>query len=355
LPEKHRLVAHNFARKDDPDPEWSKAVKSHLKAVLKRAGHKLTPGKRIRLKDDQQRYEVHILTDEAEGDKAKTLVFFAVTAVDFPKYHSVPALLKDLKAGFYATVDAGTLWSGGSVQRACQPYFQRLSTHYATSVLSNVQGKVEQVRDVMASSVAKALSTVEQLEDMDEKAELFEDKSKTFFKRTEEVKVQERSKYRALTCLLAIAIIAVIAYLVFTAVVKYRQASGETGGDDSSSSSSSSSTGGDESSSSSSSGDGYDSSTPGRRLLSMRSSLLSPLSSSLPPASDAARQATREVLLRAGRMDERRTTTALPFLAPHARLAIRLQRDLQPRQSQPLQQLATEQQQQQQQSLRMDN
>ena len=80
LPEKHRLVAHNFARKGDPDPEWSKQVKSHLKAVMKRAGHKLAPGKRIRLKDDQDNYEVHILTDEVQGDKTKTLVFFGKRA-----------------------------------------------------------------------------------------------------------------------------------------------------------------------------------------------------------------------------------------------------------------------------------
>ena len=76
LPEKHRLVAHNFGRKGDPDPDWAKSIKSHLKAVMKRAGHKLAPGKRIRLKDDAGNYEVHILTDEAEGDRTKTLVFF---------------------------------------------------------------------------------------------------------------------------------------------------------------------------------------------------------------------------------------------------------------------------------------
>lgn len=76
LPEKHRLVAHNFTRKGDPDPEWAKQIKSHLKAIMKRAGHKLAPGKRIRLKDDQGQYEVHILTEEIEKDKTKTLVFF---------------------------------------------------------------------------------------------------------------------------------------------------------------------------------------------------------------------------------------------------------------------------------------
>jgi hypothetical protein len=93
---------------------------------------------------------------------------------------------------------------------------------YASSPLAKVQVKVEAVRDVMQNSVARALSSVENLEDMDEKAELFEDKSKTFYKRTEAVKVQERSKYRKLTCLLATLIIAIIAYFVITAVVKYR-------------------------------------------------------------------------------------------------------------------------------------
>jgi hypothetical protein len=37
VPEKHRLVAHNFSKKDDPDPEWTKQVKSHVKAVMKRS------------------------------------------------------------------------------------------------------------------------------------------------------------------------------------------------------------------------------------------------------------------------------------------------------------------------------
>lgn len=98
----------------------------------------------------------------------------------------------------------------------------RAVVSYASSPLAKVQVKVEAVRDVMQNSVARALSSVENLEDMDEKAELFEDKSKTFYKRTEAVKVQERSKYRKLTCLLATLIIAIIAYFVITAVVKYR-------------------------------------------------------------------------------------------------------------------------------------
>jgi hypothetical protein len=119
-------------------------------------------------------------------------------------------------------VEAGTLWNGGSVQKACQPYFQRIMTHYGTSHLRNVQVKVEQVKETMASSVKKALNSVEQLEEMDEKAELFEDQSKKFHKRSEQVKVQEKGKYHKLMCLLATAVLVVLGYFIIPAIINYK-------------------------------------------------------------------------------------------------------------------------------------
>src|SRR4051812_17710158 len=59
-PEKHRLIAHNFGGPKDPDPEWGKQIKAHIKLIMKKASHKLLPGKRIRLKDEAGQYEVHI-------------------------------------------------------------------------------------------------------------------------------------------------------------------------------------------------------------------------------------------------------------------------------------------------------
>lgn len=93
---------------------------------------------------------------------------------------------------------------------------------YANSPLRSVQVKVEEVKEVMQNSVARALSSVETLEDMDEKAELFEDQSKKFHKRAEEVKVQERSKYRKLTCLIATVALIVLAYFVVPALIDYK-------------------------------------------------------------------------------------------------------------------------------------
>ena len=181
------------------------------------------------------------------------------------------------QTGFFQTVDAGTLWNGGSVQRACQAYFIRMTEHYASSPLSAVQGKVDRVRDVMSSSVSKALTSVEALEDMDEKAELFEDKSKTFYKRSEQVKTLEKNSYRKLTCILCLAIVGIVAYLVISAIQKYKSnntsdstaavvlySSSSTGGSMMNyNSSSSSSSGGGYFNSSSSSGGGAISSSTG--------------------------------------------------------------------------------------------
>jgi hypothetical protein len=90
LPDKHRLVAHNFARKDEPDPEGAKAIKSHLKAVLKRAGHKLQPGKRIRLKDDAARYEVTQRKENLILQTGSDLICFSLDhCSDVIAFHSV--------------------------------------------------------------------------------------------------------------------------------------------------------------------------------------------------------------------------------------------------------------------------
>src|SRR4051812_38986816 len=78
---------------------------------------------------------------------------------------------------------------------------------YGTSPLMNVQTKVDQVQNVMTSSVHKALANVETIEEMDEKAELFEDQSKRFAKRAEGVQSQEKWKYRKLTIIICLAVL----------------------------------------------------------------------------------------------------------------------------------------------------
>ena len=54
--DKHKLVCHNINTKkgDDDLISLGKKVKAHLKAIMKRGAHKLTIGKRIRLKSDEE-------------------------------------------------------------------------------------------------------------------------------------------------------------------------------------------------------------------------------------------------------------------------------------------------------------
>ena len=107
-------------------------------------------------------------------------------------------MLRDLKAATYSEVDAAQLASlkaGAPPTRSLlQPVFQRLSLVYGHSPLATVEGKVAAVKEVMSASVARALTSVEQLEDMEESSERFEAQSKEFHKKTVLVKKQHRKK-----------------------------------------------------------------------------------------------------------------------------------------------------------------
>jgi hypothetical protein len=94
----------------------------------------------------------------------------------------------------------------------------------------SVNIKVEAVKDVMLSSVTKALTSVEALEQMDEKAELFEDQSKKFHKRSVEVKVQEKSKYRWIICMLVMLVLVVLGYFIVPAILAYKSVRDGGGG-----------------------------------------------------------------------------------------------------------------------------
>jgi hypothetical protein len=67
---------------------------------------------------------------------------------------------------------------------------------YGRSPLRAVEAKVDAVKEVMEDSVRKALTTVENLEDMDEKSETMEAKSKTFVKRAKQFNDIQKSSYR---------------------------------------------------------------------------------------------------------------------------------------------------------------
>ena len=140
------------------------------------------------------------------------------------QYHPIAVVLRDLKAATYSEVDGTQLATVKAAAPATRsllaPVFQRIALVYGHSPLKTVEGKVAAVKDVMTASVARALQSVEQLEDMEESSERFEEQSKQFHKKTVLVRRVHRKNYYVLAVLIAVVILAVILYFAIPAAIR---------------------------------------------------------------------------------------------------------------------------------------
>ena len=223
------LLADDLPSSTISDP---KKARSHLKAIMKKGGHKLTPGKRLRLRNDEDGYDVHILCDRVdEGGLAPcVVVLFVLTVDNFSKYYSIATVLKDFRGAVYGQVEPATLaqMKAGSVagnKAALQPAFTRLVAQYGQSSLLTAETKVAAVKELMTASVAKALNSVEHLEELEESSERFEEQSKQFSKRAVAVKKVHRRNYWWLGGLGALLIIAVLLYFIIPAAIGSKSSS----------------------------------------------------------------------------------------------------------------------------------
>jgi hypothetical protein len=219
---KHQLLC-SYAAKEDREV---KAYKSHVKAIMNKGANKLQAGKRIRLTSDSNDYDLHVLADHADDDPSHTLIFFAVTDPAFGKHHTVSSLLKDFRRDFYDAVPVkdltatSTTSSGGSLTKQTQPVLARLFAQYNVSKLREVQQKVDKVKSVMKENVDKALTNVEHLEEMETKAEQFQEHAKQFSKNSTKLKQLFRCRYYKITGLLALLILAIIGYIIYAIYAK---------------------------------------------------------------------------------------------------------------------------------------
>ena len=140
------------------------------------------------------------------------------------QYHPIASVLRDLKAACYAEVDGGRLATmkanAASTRSALSPVFQRIALVYGHSPLRTVESKVAAVKDVMSASVARALQSVEHLEELEESSERFEAASAQFQKKSAVVKKQHRRNGWCLLALAAVVILAVILYFAIPAAIK---------------------------------------------------------------------------------------------------------------------------------------
>jgi len=220
-PDKHVIIGDNLiiASQKHPSLQPLKKVRNHLKQIMKKGGHKLTPGKRLRLKNEEDGYDVHILGDSiTEVSPPVTLIFFVLTIPNFNKYFPIANVLKDYTAATYTEIDAQTLSNtntqGKAIQSQLNAVFTRVLSQYEKSPLRSVESKVAAVKSIMSSSVARALNSVEQLEDMEEATERLEEHTKQFVKKTNTIKKVSRKNYYVLLGLFLIIVIVVIIFIV---------------------------------------------------------------------------------------------------------------------------------------------
>ena len=216
--ERHELVA----MKQHPQVEKAagKAYKAHMKAIMAKGASKLTIGKRIRLTSDDNAYDVHVLADAVDDAEQRVFVFFAVTSGSFGKSHSVASLFRDAQAALYDTCgngDASRAWAAGkdSLSRGFEGPASKLIDRYSSDALAAVSVRVESVKETMKESVQRAITNVEQLEEMEEKSEEFEAQAKRFQKNSSKVKRMFCQRYVTISIMIGIVVIAIVAYIIY--------------------------------------------------------------------------------------------------------------------------------------------
>jgi len=227
-PDRHVLIADNLNSQSASQPsnvalQAPKKIRNHLKAIMKKGSSKLTPGKRLRLRNDEDGYDVHILSDAIDDPTISppvTLIFFILTIPDFNKYYSIANVLRDYKAATYTSADNQLLAiakPSATTNAAVNPIFTRIMLQYASSPLKTVESKVAAVKTIMTNSVAKALNSVEHLEEMEEQSERMEEHSRQFQKKSTAYKAVHKRSYWMLFVLLIIVIFAVALYFIIPA------------------------------------------------------------------------------------------------------------------------------------------
>ena len=212
----HALLADDLS--DAAQAVDVKKARAHLKAIMRKGGDRLAPGKRLRLRNDDDGYDVHIVAERLDDVSPPcTLVLFALTVQQFSKYYSAAEVLRQLRVAVLDSADrtflATTKASNTSANRAAlQPAFARIAAQFGQSPLATAESKVSAVKDLMTASVAKALNSVEHLEELEESSERFQEQSKQFHKKTSQVKKVHRKNYYFMGGLLGLLIVAVLLY-----------------------------------------------------------------------------------------------------------------------------------------------
>lgn len=220
--ELHELI--HTVNHHDCEKSIIKSYKSHCKAIMSKGAHKLQLNKRIRLTSDDSLYDVHVLCESMNNSELNCIVIFAICSTEFNKTQSITKLMNDYKSLFYEYYTVQQIFNNHSNTTlncnnndSFNQQAMKLISQYNTNILGNVTIKVEQVRDQMKESVARAITNVEQLEEMEEKSEEFEAQAKRFQKNSRQVRsmfCKRNAMFIGVGGVIALAILIYIIYAV---------------------------------------------------------------------------------------------------------------------------------------------
>jgi len=215
---KHKVLCSQLA---DHNDGLVKSYKTHVQQIMDKGAAKLTPDKRIRLTSDGNDYDLHVMLSNYPGGDMP-LVFFVFADAAFSKNASVQQMLNEFRDDYFAANDESDVEKAKekSPNKATKDLLDRLLAKYSASKLQEVSGKVEAVKGIMQANVKQALENVEDLEQMENKAELLEGQGKEFQKSATKVRKRMQCDYYKVTALLVLIVVIIIVIVVASVVPK---------------------------------------------------------------------------------------------------------------------------------------
>jgi len=183
----HCIVASAAA--DNTHSTDNTSYKQFVEQIMDKGATKIKPDKRIRLNADDGTYELHVLANVLPEDTM--IVFFAVAKTGFGKGQNFGTMFDEFKKSFISQhneKDIARAKEKGGVHKSSQKLLTHLITTYGKDKLSEVSQKVDKVKNVMQDNVAQALSNVDNLNDLEHKADKFEGEAQQFKKQAHSVK-----------------------------------------------------------------------------------------------------------------------------------------------------------------------
>lgn len=198
-----------------PDHLYPLQFKDHTLKIMNKA-QKMN-NNRIRLKSELG-YEVHV---QAELVNDVTIIFLAIVSNDFGAHHMPATFCEDFKSEFFRSIPRSEATaSRSSLQSRANQVLETIQRKYNTSSLHSVTQKVEQVKDVMRQNMDQALSNIEKLEEIDQKAMDIEAGARKFHSNAQKVRCAMCKEYWKATLLIIFIVLAIIGIVVGVVVSK---------------------------------------------------------------------------------------------------------------------------------------